>query len=702
MTLHARLDGGGSTFILAAQPSATPQLLYYGAALPADISASELEITVRRFRQESTPDDMRRGGVFPTGAAGEGCEPALRALRPDGDGVVMFGHVELETHDSAITARMTDERRCVTATLTYEMCRDTGVLRCRSEILNNGYAPLGVDQLMAVYLPLPAWATMIAAFSGDWSREGHLHRFPAPPGQWASVNRSGRTGFSGSSFAVSSADPGGETLFFHLAWSGDHRLIVETLPGGDRIACAGAGLAPGEVTLGPGERLVSPDAYVCYAPDGMNGVSDRLHPFIRKSILPPTHKPRKIHFNTWEAVYFDFDESRLVALAESAAALGVERFVLDDGWFAGRSGDHAALGDWRADPRRFANGLSPVISRIRDLGMDFGLWIEPEMVSPDSDLHRSRPDWCVHDGGAMRPLMRRQLWLDLSRREVRDHLVGVISALLSQNDIAYLKWDCNRTIFPAVQSGRPGSSDIIRGSYEVMERVRAAHPRVDIESCASGGARIDLAVMRFASRVWPSDNTDPVERLRIQSAASVLLPLETIGSHIGADVIPVTGRSYPADFRARVAMFGHMGLEADPTRLSQAEREALRLHFAEYRHWRALIHSGRLIRAERDDGVIVQTVIRADHGEALTLAASVRQSASPVSAPVRIGGLMPQARYRVRLVRPWSRIAGARLTNPEQWESGILLSGAVLAEAGLHLPLGDPMTAWLIAIARET
>ncbi|MGH2929165.1 MAG: alpha-galactosidase, partial [Solirubrobacteraceae bacterium] len=395
----------------------------------------------------------------------------------------------------------------------------------------------------------------------------------------------------------------GRVLALHLGWSGNHLLSVETQADGERQAWLGALMEPGEAVLPPGGEYVSPTAYACFSASGLTGVRASFHPFVRESILPARKRARRVHFNSWEGVYFDFDEEKLARLAEAAAALGVERFVLDDGWFMGRRSDKAGLGDWRVDPAVLPRGLSPLIDKVESLGMDFGLWVEPEMVNPDSDLYRAHPDWCAHAPGAERPTMRNQLWLDFSRSEVREHVVDQIDRLLSAHRIAYLKWDCNRTLFPAASQERPASLAIARGVYEAMDALRSRHPDLEIESCSSGGGRIDLEILRRTERVWASDTTDAIERTRIQRWASLILPPEVIGAHVGPSPNPITGRRIAMDFRAKVAMFGHMGVELDPARLDERDARVLKAHIELYKQHRALIHGGDLRCWTGDDGV---------------------------------------------------------------------------------------------------
>ena len=287
-------------------------------------------------------------------------------------------------------------------------------------------------------------------------------------------------------------------------------------------------------------------------PTGSPVPSDRLHPFVRHAILGDRlrAKPRPVHFNTWEAVYFDHDHTRLRDLAELAARVGAERFVLDDGWFRGRTFDHAGLGDWTADPLRYPQGLDPLIRHVRELGMEFGLWVEPEMVNADSDLFRAHPDWVLGAVGRKQPLGRDQYVLDLTRPEAWAEIYRQLDVLLAGHDIAYLKWDMNRDLTHAVSAGRAATHRQTLAVYGLIDALRAAHPHVEIESCASGGARADYEILRRTERIWPSDCIDPIERQAIQRAFSIFFPPEVSGGargradrpHDGADQQPAPAR----------------------------------------------------------------------------------------------------------------------------------------------------------------
>jgi alpha-galactosidase len=450
------------------------------------------------------------------------------------------------------------------------------------------------------------------------------------------------------------------------------------------------------VVLAPGASFTTPPALFTLAP-GRSALAQAFHACLRAEVLPDRARwgPRKVHLNSWEALGFGLSLDRLMGLANDAAKLGIERFVLDDGWFGGRRNDQTSLGDWTVSADVLPNGLAPLIDHVHTLGMDFGLWVEPEMVSPDSDLYRAHPDWCLHIEGQERATMRGQLVLDLTRKEVSDHLFNALDALLSAHAIAYLKWDHNRDLFPSAGKGQRQTLAL----YRLLDRLRAVHPHVEIESCSSGGGRIDYGILRFCHRVWPSDNNDTIERLRIMRAWSQFLPLEVLGSHVGPSPNPITGRRLAMDFRAKVALFGHMGVEADPARMNDRERETLGAHIALYKHWRGVLHDGALHRLEHPDPGVSGLMVTQGH-KALALVAQTGFSPVFDAAPVRFTGLDGQALYRVTLPEPWPPKASHYLATPEAWRGGLTLSGAALMTHGLALPLTHPETAWLITLEK--
>lgn len=692
-----RLDGRRLTLVFALTERGTADLVYIGARLPEGEDLGAVVAVAARGRHESQPDVPPVPGILAERKHGWSGTPSLDLRR---------GGVRIET-DCRLQRWATGSRAAQFMFQDMRSGIDVGVrwaigagdvVTVGVTLTNTGNAPIEVERLAALALPVPARFTDLTCYSGRWAGEMREHRRAIAPDGFARESATGKPGFSGANWLLLHA--GEDVLGAHLAWSGDHWLALEpdSQGAGDGRAMLLMGPAwdAGEVVVTPGETFATPDAVLALAAD-RSALAQAFHNHLRETVLPAcaAWTARKVHLNSWEALGFDLSEAGLIALAESAAALGIERFVLDDGWFGGRRNDQTSLGDWFVSPDVFPNGLAPLIARVHELGMDFGLWVEPEMVSPDSELYRAHPDWCLHVEGRERPTMRGQLALDMTRAEVRDYLFQRLDALLRENPIAYLKWDHNRDLFPA--AGKRFVQTL--GFYDLLDRLRGAHPHVEIESCSSGGGRIDLGVLTRTHRVWPSDNNDAIERLRIIPAWSQFLSLEVLGSHVGPSPNPITARRLSMDFRAKVAIFGHMGVEADPARMREKERECLAAHIALYKAWRAVLHEGALWRLHHPDPNVTGMMVT---HEAKALALAAQTAFSPVfdAAPLRLAGLDPAGLYRVTLPEPWPPRAKHHLAEPERWREGLKLSGTALMTQGLALPLTHPETAWLVALER--
>jgi alpha-galactosidase len=693
-----RIDGPVATALVELR--AQPRLIYFGERLSDELDLTRIAAATSPGQRESQADEDPGLTLLPQSGVPFHGEPAIVLDGPTG-----FELTNAEVTPDRLTLLLLDNELDCCLRLHWRMLK-TGLLSCWTEIDNRGPAALSLHWLAALSLPLPDWAKMTMQVNGGWGTEFQLSRTSLRTGKIEKVNRTGRSGFDGANYAIvmeeDAEESSGRVLAAHLAWSGNSRSFVETLPTGERQLQLGEWLAPGELQLGPGERHRSPEALFAFSGKGLNGMRRAYHAEFRtrQANAGIGQGERKVHFNSWEAVYFDFNEQRLFYLAEQAAAVGVERFVLDDGWFKGRRNDRSSLGDWSVDSERFPRGLRPLIDHAARLGMDFGLWVEPEMISPDSDLYRARPDWCLHAGGSERPTQRNQLVLDLTRAEVREHLFTMLSKLLTNQPIAYLKWDHNRDLFPATSAGRPAARRQLLGYYELIDRLRRVHPHVEIESCASGGARADWGLAGRVARFWPSDNTDPVERLRIHHAMSLFYPLEVMGSHVGAAPNPTTGRSHAMAFRARVAMFGHFGIEANPVALSLDDRTVLERHAALYKRYRPLLHGGTLTYGRcADPDITIATVVAPDQTEALSLVTRNTQSGTNVGPLVRLSGLASGRRYRLSLLEPWPSYAERRFANADYWRSRPIFDADVLQQVGVQLQLVRPETAWLIHLA---
>ncbi len=687
--VFARLDGERTTAVWAARGDAL-DCLYLGPRLGEGEDLAALAHAAARGRHENQPDIPPTGGLLPdprTGWRG----PLLAEFRNEAGPVTPrwtgLG-IESFPEERRIVAHWRDESLALHLSVSWTM-GEGDVVAAHTRFPAAEDRGVTATRCASLLLPLPRGFGHVTHFAGRWADDMRAERLPVTRATLGWASRGGKSGFAGGDWLVFDDEQTGAQLGFHIAATGDHEVRIER--NDDGVATL---VAETPIPATGADRFDTPEALIVWAPDEAT-LTRAFHQHARQRLRAANPvRERRVHLNTWEACAFDFDEARLMRLAEDAAALGAERFVLDDGWFKGRSSDRAGLGDWTPDPVRFPDGLGPLIAHVKALGMDFGLWVEPEMVSPDSDLYRGHPDWCLHEPGLPRPTERNQLVLDFAKPEVAEHIHGCIAKLLRENDIAYLKWDHNRRLFPPA----PGLAQTERFG-EMWRDLREQFPETMIESCSSGGGRIDMAMLGVIERVWPSDNNDTIERLRIMREWSRFLPLEVLGSHVGPSPNPITGRRLAMDFRAKVAVFGHMGVEADPARMTDKERATLAAHIALYKDWRGVLHAGDLHHLAHPDPNITGMMVT--HGDqALALVAQTAFSPVFDAAPVRLAGLEPQARYRVTLPDPWPPRAKHYLANPDAWREGLTLSGAALMGHGLALPLTHPETAWAITLEK--
>ena len=423
---------------------------------------------------------------------------------------------------------------------------------------------------------MPSHATELLDFGGRWGAERTPQRSPLSQGTHLRENRRGRTGADAAT-VLHAGTPGfgfdgGEVWAVHTAWSGNHVHYAEKLYTGEAVIGGGELLQSGEVVLGRGESYTSPWLFATHG-RGLDEVARRFHRYLRALPGHPS-TPRPVTINVWEAVYFNHDVKVLNELATLAAGVGVERFVLDDGWVGARRDDRAGLGDWVVSADVWPDGLHPLVDHVTGLGMEFGLWFEPEMVNPDSDIARAHPEWIMAVDPDRWPVESRfQQVLNLSIPECYEYILGQMMALLDEYDISYIKWDHNRDLVEAAtqSTGRASVREQTLATYRLMRELKKAHPELEIESCSSGGGRVDLEVLGIASRIWVSDNIDPHDRQQMLRWTTQLVPPEMMGSHIASGRSHVTGRSHDLGYRAGTALFGHLGIEWDLREASEQD-----------------------------------------------------------------------------------------------------------------------------------
>lgn len=693
-----RLDGANITLVVEIVAH-VPAVRYWGPRLPDALDPAELSALAARAESNASPAVEAPLALTPQAGHGFPGRPGVAAHRDGRDWASFARLVEVRPEADRLVFESRDDAHGIA--LVHELRVAGDVLIATTELTNIGGQPLQVIHLAAPILPLPGFVRRVVGFEGRWAGEFQLRPVNLGMGTWLRENRRGRTShdaFPGL-FATErdSNETSGLAYGFHLGWSGNHRLSVETLADGRRAVAMEALYLPGEIALKPGESLVTPPVYATVSDSGLGAVSRQFHAYLRAR---PEHrrlrtKPRPVHYNSWEAVYFEHDPATLMALADRAAAVGVERFVLDDGWFRGRRNDRAGLGDWAVDTEVYPDGLAPLIDRVHALGMEFGLWVEPEMVNADSDLFRAHPDWVFATPPAPQVPFRNQMVLDFGRAEVREHLYRDVAALLEQYPISYLKWDMNRDISqPGGADGRAGATAHVAGLYTVLDRLRAAFPQVEIESCASGGGRADFGVLARTDRIWTSDSNDALDRLAIQRGCSHFLPAELMGAHVGPTRCHITGRRLSMPLRVATALFGHMGIEADLRELDPEETADLAAGVALHKAHRALIHGGRLHRIDAEEGVNAFAIVADDGSEALLSYTRLTEPRGYFPEPLRVTGLDPAADYQLQMVWP------PRLNADWPLRDGGRFRGAALMQAGFQPPRLKPGTAMILHLQR--
>jgi alpha-galactosidase len=676
-----RIDAGAQTLVLATD-GGVPAAVYWGPSLPRGEDLDQLILAGRMDLTGGMLDRLPPLTLCPgPGEPWQG-QPGMVVAATDGTPMTPRFRFSHATGNLALVSRADG------LTLTHSFGAEaTGVIVMTTRLQSD--APVRVHWLAAPVLPGPQTGDILDVH-GRWTREFHLNRTPWTPGVRLREARTGRSGQEHPPWVVFPADgtrwTRGAAHGLHYAWSGGHRMVAEELPDGRRQVQFGHATG---AEVQAGTDFVTADLIATVSTTGLNGIAAAFQHDLRDRVVrfPEPARARPVHYNCWEAVYFDHNMPALTAIADRAAAIGVERFVLDDGWFGRRDDDTSSLGDWTVDRRKWPDGLHPLIDHVHARGMTFGLWVEPEMVNPDSDLWRAHPDWVL--GPVDQVTGRGQLVLDLSRTEVRDYLFAALDAVLQEYRIDYLKWDHNR-LLPVVDAAQT------RGAYALFDALRAAHPGVEIESCASGGGRIDAGILARTHRVWLSDCIDAVERLRMQADAVLFLPSCITGSHVGAAKSHTTGRILPMPFRAWVAASRHFGFEMDLRKLTDDEAAVLTSVTAWYKANREWMMGGTIHRCDSPDPAITAEVqVAADGGRFVLFAGVDAQTVQTLPRPLPLTGLDPTARYRVRLVNPEDAPPQSR--GPAALKTtDLTLTGAALMTAGLNLPVAWPATMWVV------
>lgn len=660
--------------------------LYFGKRLKdkADfahlVEANEYGMTCHVYEDDPRYSMEHIRQEYPVYGTTDFRQPAIEVLQENGSRISQFvyeGHeikagkpklealpatyVEDEGEADTLTVYVRDAVTGIRIALLYSIYDGYSAIIRSARIINEGKEPVHLQTVMSLSIDLPDKDYNWLQLSGAWSRERHVKIRPLEQGITAIGSMKGHSSPNHNPFVAllrpNTTETAGEVVGLNLVYSGNFRIQAEV----DTydVTRFSAGINPEwfDWYLPAGESFQTPEAVLVYSDTGLNGMSQTYHKLYQTRLVRGIWRDRSrpILNNNWEATYFDFTEDRLVEIASKAKECGVELFVLDDGWFGKRRSDHAGLGDWWAAPEVLPNGLAGLSERIRALGMDFGVWIEPEMVNPDSDLYRAHPDWVLHVPGRAQSYGRYQYVLDFSRKEIVDYIHGLLKQAFTGAHISYVKWDMNRSLtecysvaLPPERQGEVFHRHIL-GVYDLYERLRTDFPEILFESCASGGGRFDAGMLYYAPQAWASDDTDAIERLKIQYGSSMCYPISSIGSHVSAIPNHQVHRFAPLNTRANVAYFGTFGYELDLGKLTDEERETVKAQVAFMKQHRQLLQFGTFYRLkspfEGDGNETVWMVVSEDRREALVGYYRVLNRVGAPYRRVRLAGLDPELCY---------------------------------------------------------
>jgi alpha-galactosidase len=678
-----RMDGGGTSYVFGVNPRGELQQLYWGARLGATDTFAQAapmpDWASFDSSYSNTPQEYAGWG------AGLFLEPALKASFADGNRDLVLHYASHAQTANGFDVLLKDIKRKISVTLHYSMDAESGILARSATIESREPQPVTLEQVAAAAWALPQGHYTLNYLTGRWAGEWTLNQETVHAGARVIESRRGSTGHQANPWfalqAGESSENHGDVWFGALAWSGSWRMTIEQ-DQLDAVRVTG-GFNPFDFgyVLHPGQTLETPVFYGGYANNGLGGASRLLHRYELAHVLPRTAataglaapKPRPVIYNSWEATEMNVSEAGQIAMAEKAANLGIDRFVMDDGWFGQRKTDHAGLGDWYVNPEKFPHGLKPLIDKVHALGMDFGLWVEPEMVNPDSDLYRKHPDWVLNFPDRPRSEQRTQLVLNLARPEVHDYVLGFLDKLLDENDIAFLKWDYNRNWSEPGWDQLPAAEqkkvyvDFTRNLYAILAELRKRHPNVEIESCSGGGGRVDLGILRYTDEVWPSDNTDPFDRLAMQDGFSYAYTPQVMMAWVTDSPHWLNHRTTSLQYRLLSSMQGSLGIGANIAKWNDEEMATAKRLIAAYHQVQPTIVQGELYRliSPRDgsDFSATQTV-KPDKSQSVVFAFIHSTQKGRLFPTLKLKGLDPAAQYSL------SSIEGKALPGTPAMASG--------------------------------
>ena len=684
--MHIHLKNGGTSLVFNFAEE-TIEISHWGAEL-AEVTDESLKITKRAVAHGDLDVNPRNLALREHSRGWRG-HPALRGHR---SGKSVSNHFVLTSHQAtkdSLTANFEDKLAGLAITIEYKL-DSHGILSIQSSLTNIADGDYQLEHLLT-WLPLPQQANQVLDFFGRWTKERQAQRRDIAYGLTSREIYEGRSGhdYTITQIALNKGTDfqNGEAWSMGVAWSGNNIHHVEKLVDDNISIGAGELLLPGEVILAKGESYKSPKIIASYSAEGLDGITNRHYAHIRARDNHPK-KARPLTLNMWEAVYFDHNFEKLSKIVNKAAEIGVERVVLDDGWFGARRDDRQGLGDWVVSKEVWPNGLKPLADLVTSKGMEFGLWFEGEMLQLDSDVYRAHPDWLLQEPGRMPITGRRQQVIDLTKADAFNHVLEQVDAVLKSCKISYIKWDHNRSISDPISDGHPAVHNQTLAIYKMFDELKRRNPGLEIESCSSGGGRVDLGMIEHADRFWTSDQNDPLERQSIQRWSAMVIPPELLGTHVGPTHGHQTHRTADISFRVLNALFGHAGIEWNILEATEHEIATLKSFINFYKANRALLHSGNIARSDVGNGYLYGTIAQ-DKSEALFTYMQLTTTEGFAPLVAHLHGLDPKRRYKVKVVEELSANDYLQKSIPGWWPE-VVATGAELSKIGLEMAVLRP------------
>ena len=674
---------------------------YFGPAVPD----SDLTYLLRLDENPFTPETNDRDRAcyldtlpfeYPCFGLGDYREHAFKISAPDGTSTcdlryishrIYKGKPALEglpatfaTESSpcdTLEITMEDKPAGLTVTLIYTAFEKLDVITRSVIVKNTGDRPCTLTRVYSACVDFDTHEFDMITLNGSWARERAVERCRLHHGKQSIDSMRGESSHQNNPFVAlcehKADEDSGEVFGFNFVYSGNFIAQAEVTQHKKTRFVMGINDADFSWLLEPGESFTAPEAVMVHSVTGLGGMSRTFHDLYRGNLIRGEYKDKRrpILINNWEATYFDFNTDKLISIAKEASKLGIEMLVMDDGWFGHRSSDNSSLGDWFVNESKLPGGLKYLVDEVNKLGMKFGIWFEPEMISPDSDLYRAHPDWAIQVKGRPLTLCREQYVLDYSRREVRDYIYSMMRKILDSANIEYIKWDMNRQLTEVGSAALPAGRQkelwhrYVLGVYELMERLTSDYPHILLENCSGGGARFDPGMLYYSPQIWCSDDTDAVERLKIQYGTSMCYPCSAMGAHVSDCPNHTVGRSTPFATRGHVAMVGTFGYELDVTRIPQEDRDAIPGQIAEFNKFNSLVRTGdhyRIGNMFEDNTFDAWEFVAKDKSEALFEFVQVLGRPNERSRRIKLKGLDPGA-YYCREDKPEVKLSGAALMN---------------------------------------